>query len=134
MSKTPGGGTVGCSKDRIEDEIEVHVVNAGFNFAVTKRLTIFGDAYYVYSEEDYDRPHLSSIDASDNPWNEFDVSDYSDLQSYEYRISGGFAYSLKDNLAVQIKATYADFDEDEYYMQDRDADVVYVTAGVKWNF
>jgi len=41
---------------------------------------------------------------------------------------------LKENLTVQVKATYADFDEDEYYMQDRDADVVYVTAGMKWNF
>ncbi|MCD6489810.1 MAG: hypothetical protein J7K20_03680 [Thermodesulfobacterium sp.] len=109
-------------------------MNAGFNFAATKRLTIFGDAYYVYSEEDYDRPYLGSIDASDNPWSEFDVSDYSDLQSYEFRVSGGFTYNLKENLTVQVKATYADFDEDEYYMQDRDADVVYVTAGVKWNF
>ena len=133
MSSTPGGGTVGCSKDRIEDDIEVHVVNAGFNFVVTKKLTIFGDAYYVHSEEDYDRPYLGSI-KSLNPWSEFDVSDYSNLEFDEYRISGGFNYNLKENLTVQVKATYADFDEDEYYMQDRDADVVYLTAGVKWNF
>ncbi len=108
-------------------------MNAGFNFAATKKLTLFGDAYYVHSEEDYDRPHLDSIH-SPNPWSEFDVSDYSDLESDEFRVSGGFSYNLRKDLAVQIRTTYVDFDEDEYYMQDNDGSAFYTFAGLKWTF
>ncbi len=109
------------------------MVNAGFSFMASERLTLFGDAYYVSSEEDFDRPHLGTIKTT-NPWSLFDVSDYSDLRSDELRVSAGLSFSLMEDLTFQLKATYVDFDEDEYYMQDNDGSAFYTFAGLKWKF
>ncbi len=108
-------------------------MSLSFNYAATKKLTLFADGYYVHSEEDYDRPRLDSIH-SPNPWELFDASDFSDLESDEYRISGGFSYAFRKNISFLTRLTYADFDEDEYYMQDNEGSVFYVTAGLKWSF
>ena len=127
----------------MEDELEAHVFTAGLNVMATPKLSLFLNGYYVDTQEDYDDPtafkdYLRRLTLGGRPlfdpdiWNE--TSDYSDLDMQEFKITGGFTYSFSENLALQLKATYADYDQDEYYMQDEDGSAFYTYAGLKWKF
>ncbi len=143
-------GQVGSRHDKVEYDVDNHVVYLSLDYMPMQSLRLYGDLTYNYSETDVDNPsfgsdlHFNIDPTSADPYSHAaayfdsdfgDSNDWTELEYSQVSATVGLEWNFWKNFTLTSSFTYRWFDDDEEYLgEDTDGEAYIMNVGLMWKF